>query len=154
MKILVDADACPKTIKEILYRVAKRTSIPVILFANKPLYIPPSPFIKFVLVGGGFDVADKVIVEQTEAGDLVITADIPLASDVITKAGFALNPRGEFYTTENIQQTLTMRNFMATMRDAGQITGGPPPLNNQDNQTFANALDRFITKAQNRNPQK
>lgn len=146
MHILVDADACPKQIKEILYRVAKRVPVTVTLFANKPLYIPPSPHIKFVLVGGGFDVADKVIVEQTEAGDLVITADIPLASDVIAKEAFALNPRGEFYTSENIQQTLTLRNFMATMRDAGQVTGGPRPLNNQDNQAFANALDRFLAK--------
>jgi uncharacterized protein YaiI (UPF0178 family) len=146
MKILVDADACPKQIKEILFRAAKRTSIMVILFANKPLSIPPSPVIKFVLVGSGFDVADQVIVEQTEPGDLVITADIPLASDVIAKAAFALNPRGEFYTPENIQQTLSLRNFMATMRDSGQVTGGPRPLNNQDNQAFANALDRFLSK--------
>jgi len=146
MRILVDADACPKQIKEILFRAAKRTSIPTILFANKPLQIPPSPVIKFVLVGSGFDVADQVIVEQTEAGDLVITADIPLASDVIAKEAFALNPRGEFYTPENIQQTLSLRNFMATMRDSGQVTGGPRPLNNQDNQAFANALDRFLAK--------
>lgn len=146
MKILVDADACPKPIKEILFRAAKRTYITVILFANKPLQIPPSPVIKFVLVGSGFDVADQVIVEQTEPGDLVITSDIPLASDVIAKEAFALNPRGEFYTPENIQQTLSLRNFMATMRDAGQVTGGPKPLNAQDNQAFANALDRFLSK--------
>ncbi len=146
MKILVDADACPKVIKEILYRVAKRLSLTVLFFANKPLYLPPSPHLKFVLVGSGFDVADNVIIAEAIAGDLVITADIPLAAAVIEKAAFALNPRGEFYTPENIQQTLTMRNFMATMRDAGQVTGGPPPLNNKDQQVFANALDRFLAK--------
>lgn len=144
MKILVDADACPKTIKEILFRASKRLSMTVILFANQPLRLPPSPYLKFVLVGAGFDVADKIIVEQTEAGDLVITADIPLAADVIAKGGFALNPRGEFYTPENVQQALSLRNFMTSIRDSGQITGGPRPLNPQDIQAFANALDKFL----------
>ncbi|MCS5710584.1 YaiI/YqxD family protein [Candidatus Berkiella aquae] len=147
MMILVDADACPKPIKEILYRASKRLSIPLILFANKPLYVPPSPSIQFVLVGGGFDVADNVIVERSEPGDLIITADIPLAAAVIAKGASALNPRGEFYTPENIQQTLTMRNFMATLRETGQVTGGPAPLNAKDHQAFANALDRFLSSS-------
>jgi hypothetical protein len=147
MKILVDADACPNPIKEILYRAAKRLSIPMTLFANHPLTIAPSPFIKFVLVPKGFDVADNIIVERVEKGDLVITADIPLASATIEKGGFALNVRGEFYTEENIQQRLAMRNYMEELRSLGQRTGGPAPLNTKDHQDFANALDRFLAKS-------
>lgn len=150
MKILVDADACPNPIKEILFRVAKRTKIIVTLFANHGMRIPPSPFIKFTMVQGGFDVADQHIVDLVEIGDLVITADIPLASFAIEKGGFALNPRGQFYTTENIKQKLATRNLMEQLRDAGQISGGPPPMNSRDNQDFANALDRFVAKHQNK----
>lgn len=147
MQILVDADACPKTIKEILYRAAKRLSILTTLFANSTLSIPPSPFIKFVQVGKGFDVVDKVIVERTMPGDLIITADIPLAAAAIEKGAFALNPRGEFYTRETIAQALAVRNLMTSLRDSGQLQGGgPAPLNQKDNQEFANALDRFLAK--------
>jgi len=146
IKILVDADACPKPIKEILFRVAHRLKLMVILFANHSMAIPPSPHIKFRLVGGGFDVADKHIVEELAPGDLVVTADIPLASQVIEKGGFALNPRGEFYSEENIKQKLSIRNFMEQMRDAGHASGGPAPLNPKDHQIFANALDRFLAK--------
>jgi len=146
VKILVDADACPKPIKEILFRVAKRLQLTVTLFANHAMSIPPSPYIKFQLVSGGFDVADKHIADQVVQGDLVITADIPLASQVIEKGGFALNPRGEFYSEENIKQKLSIRNFMEQMRDAGQVSGGPSPLSAKDHQVFANALDTFLAK--------
>ncbi len=147
IEILVDADACPKVIKEILFRVAKRLSIKTTLFANHGMSIPPSPFIKFVQVPGGFDVVDKKIVDLVLPHDLVITADIPLAAAVIEKDAFALNPRGTFYTKENIAQRLSLRNFMEEMRSTGQLTGGgPPPLNNKDQQAFANALDSFLGK--------
>lgn len=146
MQILVDADACPRPIKEILYRVAKRTHILTTLFANQTLWIPPSPYIRFVQVARGFDEADNTIVKMVEEGDLVITADIPLASAVIEKHGFALNPRGEFYSKENIQQKLSLRNFMQTLRETGAVAGGPSTLNPHDHQHFANALDRFIAK--------
>lgn len=146
-EILVDADACPKVIKEILYRVAKRLSIKTTFYANHGLSFPPSPFIKFVQVPGGFDVVDQRIVDEVKAKWLVITADIPLASAVIQKEAYALNPRGDFYTKENIQQRLSLRNFMDEMRSTGQITGGgPAPLNNRDQQAFANALDSFLAK--------
>lgn len=148
-KILVDADACPRPIKEILFRVANRLKSPITLFANHAMVIPPSPYIKFHLVGSGFDVADRHIAEQVMPGDLVVTADIPLASQVIDRGGFALNPRGEFYSEENIKQKLTMRNFMEQLRETGQVSGGPAPLNTKDHQAFANALDRFLAKRQN-----
>lgn len=144
MRILVDADACPKPIKEILYRVAKRAKLTTLFFANQPIWVAPSPFIKFILVPRGFDEADKIIVEKIEPGDLVITADIPLAAAAIEKEGFALNPRGEFYTKENIQQRLAIRNHLESLRDQGQQTRGPATLNTTNHQLFANALDRFI----------
>lgn len=146
IKILVDADACPNTIKEILFRVALRLKISTTLVANKVINIPKSKYINFILVGQGFDVADQQIVLMVEPGDLVITADIPLAAAVIEKHGYALNPRGEFYTQDNIRQKLSIRNFMTEVRDSGQITGGPPPLNKTDNIKFANALDQFLAK--------
>ena len=144
MKIYVDADACPVVIKEILFRAAERTQTITTLVANQYISIPRSKFLKFVLVGSGFDVADNEIVKLVEKGDLVITADIPLASEAIEKGGFALNPRGEMYTVDNIKARLTMRNFMDTLRSSGVDTGGPPPLNQNDRQSFANALDVFL----------
>jgi hypothetical protein len=146
MQILVDADACPGVIKEILFRVADRLEISVTLIANKLLRTPPSRFIKSLQVPAGFDVADKEIVLLMQPGDLVITADIPLAADVLEKGGYALNPRGEFYTKDNIQQHLSMRNFMDELRGSGVETGGPAPFSNSDRQTFANQLDRHLTK--------
>ena len=146
MHIWVDADACPNVIKDILYRAAERVKMPLTLVANKPLRTPPSRFIKSVQVAGGFDVADDHIVRQIQPGDLVITADIPLAAEVIEKGGHALNPRGTFYTTENIKERLTMRDFMDELRGSGIITGGPKALNQSDRQAFANQLDRFLTK--------
>ena len=144
MQIWVDADACPNVIKEILFRAAERVQTSLILVANKTLRTPPSRYISSIRVGVGLDVADNEIVRKMESGDLVITADIPLASEVIGKGGHALNPRGEFYSKENIEERLTMRNFMDELRDAGVNTGGPATLNQKDRQAFANQLDRFL----------
>lgn len=146
MHIWVDADACPVVIKDILYRAAKRTSIPLTLVANQPMNVPPSPLIKSVQVPQGFDVADNYIVEKLSAGDLVITGDIPLAAEVIEKQGIALNPRGELYTSDNIKARLSMRDFMETLRSSGVDTGGPAAMNQRDRQTFANNLDRLLLK--------
>ncbi len=146
MQIWVDADACPKVVKEILFRAADRCQIQLTLVANKLLYCPPSKFIRAMQVPAGFDVADNKIAEMVEAGDLVVTADIPLAADVIKRGGHALNPRGEFYTKDTIQERLTMRNFMDGLRGSGVETGGPPALSQSDRQAFANQLDRFLVK--------
>ena len=146
MQIWVDADACPGVIKEILFRTAARHSLPLILVANQWLRVPPSPHIRAVQVPQGFDVADSHIVEQAAPGDLVITADIPLAALVIDKQSFALNPRGELYSAENIRQLLDMRNFMDTLRSSGVATSGPQAFNHADRQSFANQLDRFIAR--------
>ncbi|MEN9479525.1 MAG: hypothetical protein RLZZ298_920 [Pseudomonadota bacterium] len=146
MHIWVDADACPVVIKEILYRVAERTKLPLTLVANQWLKTPPYPSIRTIQVPKGFDVADNYIVDQAVAGDLVITADIPLAAGAIEKGALALNPRGELYTKENIKQTLDMRNFMETLRNSGVETGGPPAFNQADRQNFANQLDRLLAK--------
>ncbi|WP_028488625.1 YaiI/YqxD family protein [Thiothrix lacustris] len=146
MQIWVDADACPNVIKEILFRAAERLQIRTTLVANQPLRIPPSLYIKTIQVPAGFDVADNRIVQDLEAGDLVITADIPLAAEVIEKQGHALNPRGQFYTPENIRERLRIRNAMEEMRNSGMVTGGAPALNQSDRQAFANQLDRFLTR--------
>jgi uncharacterized protein YaiI (UPF0178 family) len=146
LKIWVDADACPVVIKEILFKAADRTHIQVTLVANQPVWVPPSRFISFVQVSSGFDVADNEIVERVEEGDLVITADIPLAADVIEKGGHALNPRGEMYTSENIKARLNIRDFMDSLRGSGIDTGGPPALNQNDRKAFADNLDRYLAK--------
>ncbi|MDH5601042.1 MAG: YaiI/YqxD family protein [Gammaproteobacteria bacterium] len=146
MKIWVDADACPKVIKEILFRVAERTKITVTLVANQSLSTPPSAFIKSIRVSSGFDVADNYIVQKANKDDLVITADIPLAAEVIEKGAHALNPRGELYSTETIKQKLVMRDLMDELRGSGEVTGGPPPLNQRDRREFANQLDRLVEK--------
>lgn len=146
MQIWIDADACPVVIKEILFRAAERRQIVLTLVANQPLSIPRSRFIKSMQVAGGFDVADNAIVQQMRPGDLVITADIPLAAQVVAGGGHALNPRGELYTTENIQERLALRNFMGELRNSGVATGGPAPLTLSDRQAFANRLDRFLTQ--------
>ncbi|MBL8265685.1 YaiI/YqxD family protein [Steroidobacter sp.] len=146
MQIWVDADACPGAIKEILFRAAERRSVPVTLVANQALRTPASPYIRSVQVPSGFDVADKRIVEMLAAGDLVITADIPLAAAAIEKGGHALNPRGELYTKDNIRERLSMRNFMDELRGSGVATGGPSALNQRDRQAFANSLDSFLAK--------
>jgi len=146
MNIWVDADACPVVIKEILFKAADRVGVLVTLVANQTMQIPVSPNIKFVLVSSGFDVADDEIVNRLDAGDLVITADIPLAAAVIEKGGLALNPRGELYTSDNIKARLSMRDFMDTLRSSGIQTGGPPALSKGDRQKFANSLDKLLTK--------
>jgi len=146
MKIWVDADACPGVIKEILFRAAQRTGVAVTLVANQAVRIPPSRHIKMIQVASGFDVADNEIVKRVNPGDLVITGDIPLAAEVIEKGGNALNPRGEMYTSDNIKNRLTMRDFMDTLRSSGIDTGGPPALNQGDRKAFANQLDRFLSK--------
>ena len=147
MKIWVDADACPAVIKEILFRAAERTETQVTLVANQYIPTPKSRYISSMQVALGFDVADNEIVKRLDPGDLVITADIPLAADVIEKGGHALNPRGEMYTTDNIRARLSMRDFMETLRASGVDTGGPPALNQGDRQAFANQLDRFLTQS-------
>ena len=144
MKIWVDADACPVVIKEILFRAAERTATELTLVANHALRIPPSKLISTLQVPAGFDVADNEIVKRLQPGDLVITADIPLAAEVIEKGGRALNPRGEMYSTENIKARLNMRDFMDTLRASGIQTGGPPVLSQADRKAFAGHLDRLL----------
>ncbi|PKO50894.1 MAG: YaiI/YqxD family protein [Betaproteobacteria bacterium HGW-Betaproteobacteria-2] len=145
-RIWVDADACPVVIKEILFRAAERTQIETILVANKLLRVPPSPWLRAMQVPGGFDVADDEIVKQIKPGDLVITADIPLAAQVIAKGGHALNPRGEFYSASNIQERLAMRNFMEELRGSGVDISGPSSFSQSDRQAFATELDRFLSR--------
>ncbi len=146
MKIWIDADSCPAVIKEILYRSASRNKLQLTLVANQYMKIPQSDYIDFVKVGSGLNVADNVIVNRLQPGDLVITNDIPLASDVITKMGYALSPRGEIFTSENIGSRLSVRDFLESLRESGQDTGGPPPMGKNDRASFANQLDRFLTK--------
>jgi uncharacterized protein YaiI (UPF0178 family) len=146
MKIWIDADACPAVIKEILFRAAERTKTELTLVANKGMKIPNSPIINMIVVAAGPDVADQEIVKKMQPGDLVITADIPLADEVITKGGHALNPRGELYSTETIKARLNMRDFMDTLRSAGIETGGPAVMSKSDRQNFANQLDNFLRK--------
>jgi uncharacterized protein YaiI (UPF0178 family) len=146
MQIWVDADACPAVIKEMLYRFADRKRVQVVLVANRPLRTPPSPWIRSIQVARGFDVADDHIASAMAAGDLVVTADIPLAAAVVERSGYALNPRGEFYSRENVRELLDLRNFMEGLRASGVDTGGPPAFSHADRQAFANQLDRFITR--------
>ena len=144
--IWVDADACPNVIKEILFRAAERTGVTVTLVANRPLSIPRVPSLRLLQVTDGFDVADKQIVERSAAGDLVITADIPLAAQIIAKGGEALNPRGERYSPDTIRGVLTMRDFMDTMRASGIVGGGPPALTQADRNAFASHLDKWLAR--------
>jgi hypothetical protein len=147
MQILVDADACPTVCKEILYRVADKRQLALTLVANTLLRVPGSRFIKALQVPAGADVADQEIVRMVTPGDLVVTADIPLAAQVLEKGGLALNPRGDFFTADNIAQQLSMRAFMEELRSGGVDTGGPPPYGNADRQNFANQLDRLLAKS-------
>jgi uncharacterized protein YaiI (UPF0178 family) len=145
--IWVDADACPVVVKEILYRAAERTSTPLTLVANRLLAVPRSPWISALQVQHGFDVADEEIVKRLRPGDLVITADIPLAAEVIARGGQALNPRGEMFSPETIRAQLTLRDFMDTLRASGVQTGGPPALSPADRKNFAGQLDRWLARA-------
>lgn len=146
MQIWVDADACPNVVKQILFRAAERKGVNVIMVANHFLQTPASPLIRAVQVEQGFDVADNYIVSKVEPGDLVITQDIPLASEVIDKQAIALHWRGELFTPENIRQRLSMRDFMETLRSSGVETGGPAAFSQTDRQQFANQLDRILAK--------
>lgn len=146
MHIWVDADACPGVVKEILFKAAERKQLLLTLIANQHISVPRSKFIKSVQVASGFDVADNEIVARCSAGDLVITADIPLAAEVMDKGAMALNPRGELYSHQTIKQKLSMRDFMETLRSSGIQTGGPPPLNQTDRREFANQLDKLLAK--------
>ncbi len=147
MKILVDADACPAVIRDILFRAAERTQTELLLVANQPLSVPGSRVIRTLQVPKGFDVADNEIARRVQPGDLVVTADIPLAAEVMEKGAQALNPRGELYSQETIRQRLNMRDFMDTLRASGINTGGPPALGQAERQAFANNLDRLLTAA-------
>lgn len=151
MHIWVDADACPGVIKEILFRAAQRTGIMTVLVANQLLRVPASPCIRAFQVPAGFDVADNMIVQELKPGDLVITADIPLAAQVIERGGHAINPRGEIYTVDNIRQRLTMRNFMEELRGSGVDISGPSVFSQSDRQAFAAQLDRFLSRLPPRN---
>ena len=146
MKIWVDADACPVVIKNILFKAADRTGVELTLVANQRMRVPESPNIKTIQVGSGLDVADNEIVKRLSAGDLVITADIPLAAEVIEKGGHALDPRGELHSTENIRARLNIRDFMDNLRSSGIETGGPPALSQRDRKTFANRLDQLLSR--------
>ncbi|HBS25658.1 MAG TPA: YaiI/YqxD family protein [Gammaproteobacteria bacterium] len=146
MKIWVDADACPVVIKEILFRAARRTEVLTTFVANQNVPVPPSPWIKMMQVPQGFDVADNEIVKRVHPHDLVITSDIPLAAEAIEKGAFALSPRGELYSKENIGARLNMRDFMETLRSTGVNTGGPAAFSQSDRQAFANHLDKYLVK--------
>lgn len=146
MAIWVDADACPKVVRDILFRAAQRTKTPMTLVANHVLPTPPSPLISALQVGSGFDVADDLIVQRVGTGDIVVTSDIPLAAEVIAKGALVITPRGERYTANNIGARLNMRDFMEEMRATGDVRGGPAPLNHNDRMQFANALDRLLAQ--------
>ncbi|MBI3463924.1 MAG: YaiI/YqxD family protein [Planctomycetes bacterium] len=146
MRIWIDADACPGEIKELLYRAAKRRKVQVTLVANQALRTPSSEFIDSVIVRGGMNVADRHIVEMVQPGDLVVTADLPLAADVVAKGGQALDPRGQLYTDANIGERLAVRNLHDELRGAGLITGGPANFSGKDRRAFANQLDRWLAK--------
>lgn len=147
MHIWVDADACPNIMKDILFRAANRVQVPMTLVANHYLKVPASAYINAVQVSAGFDVADNHIAQRVKPGDIVITADIPLAAEIVEKGATGINPRGTLYTEQNIKQQLTMRNFMEEMRNTGQVSGGPPPLDAKAKQAFANTLDKLLNKA-------
>lgn len=146
MKIWVDADACPAVIKEILFRAAERTGTQVTLVANQPIHTPASKYVDSLQVPAGFDVADNEIVKRMQGGDLIVTADIPLAAEAIEKGGLVLSPRGERYSAENIRARLSMRDFMETLRSSGVNTGGPSAMSQRDRQAFANELDRLLAR--------
>ena len=146
MAIWVDADACPRVIRDILYRAAERCQVALTLVANQTIEIPRSRHVRMLTVSAGFDVADNEIARRVEAGDLVVTSDIPLAADAIARHAEVVSPRGERFTPDNIRERLTMRDFMDTLRSSGLTSGGPPPLSPTDRQAFANALDSYLAR--------
>ena len=146
MQIWVDADACPQVIKEILFRAADRAKVMTTLVSNMGLRSPHSTYVKCIRVAKGFDGADQRIIQEMQPGDLVITADLPLAAEVVAHGGTALDPRGELYSEDNVQDRLAMRNLVQALRSGGELIGGPPPLKASDRQSFANELDRFLAR--------
>lgn len=146
MQIWVDADACPRVIKEVLFKVAVRRKVKTILVANSTMSVPPSSYIDFIRVGAGFDAADNEIARCVGKGDLVVTADIPLADNVVEKGATGLNPRGQLYTQDNVKGLLRMRHLMEELRSGGMVGGGPAPLGTRDKQEFTNQLDKFVTR--------
>ncbi|SIN69795.1 YaiI/YqxD family protein [Halodesulfovibrio marinisediminis] len=146
MQIWVDADACPKVIKEVLFKVAVRRKVKTTLIANSQLSVPLSPYIDFIRVKNGFDEADNEIVALASAGDLVVTADVPLADKIVEKGAVGLNPRGQLYTVDNIKGLLRMRHLMEELRSGGMVSGGPAPLGARDKQEFTNQLDKYVTR--------
>ncbi|MGE0484613.1 MAG: YaiI/YqxD family protein [Gammaproteobacteria bacterium] len=146
MKIWVDADACPGAVKEVIFRAAERRRVETVLVANRPLQLPPSPWIRALKVADGFDVADNAIAAAVAKDDIVVTADIPLAAEVIAKGAHALNPRGEVYDDDTVRQKRAMRDFMDTMRASGVHSGGPPPYAARDKKAFADAFDRLLAR--------
>jgi len=152
MRVWVDADACPATVKEILYRAARRAGVETVFVANRPLRVPASPHLRTVRVSGGFDVADRYIADRVEEQDLVVTADIPLAAEVVGKGAVALDPRGELYTEDNVRERLAMRDLMDQLRGLGEVTGGPAPFGKKERQAFASRLDAWLRRAAGRGP--
>ena len=146
MQIWIDADACPNPVKEIVFRASKRLNLAVTLVANQPLRTPPSRLIKAIQVPSGFDVADNYLINHAGSDDLVVTADIPLAAELVRKQVTALNPRGELYTEQNVRERLAMRDLMEQLRSTGEVSGGPAPFGDRDRQSFANSLDRWLAK--------
>jgi uncharacterized protein YaiI (UPF0178 family) len=146
MKIWIDADACPRVVKEIIFKASQRLAIPITLVANKSLAKHTSELVESIVVADGFDIADDYIADHAEASDLVITADIPLAARIVAKGGVALDPRGELYTEENVGERLSIRDLMAELRSGGLIQGGPAQFSMTDRQRFASALDRILTR--------
>lgn len=143
-KIWIDADACPKAIKEIVFKACLRLNLPLVLVANAYQTIPHHDLIRLIIVDKGTDVADQYIIDNVTSRNLVITADIPLAAKVVEKEAIAINPRGEIYTEENIGEILSMRDFMKELRDGGTITGGPSAFGPKDVQQFANSLNKLL----------
>jgi len=146
MTIWIDSDACPKPIKEIVYRASHRLQLPVILVANNYMSVPPGTLVRSIQVDQGADVADQYIVDHCGPKDIVITQDIPLAAKIVEKGTYAINPRGELYTEDNISERLAMRDLMKELRDSGTVTGGPAPFNQKDVESFANSLNKILTK--------
>jgi len=146
VRIWVDADACPNAVKDILFRAAERCQVEVVLVANQPLRMPPSPYVRSIQVERGFDVADNRIAHEVVPGDLVITADVPLAAAAVERGSLALDPRGTLYTKGNVREYLDLRNFMTGLRDSGVQTSGPPPISAADRQSFANQLDKLLAQ--------
>lgn len=146
MKLWVDADACPRDVKEVIFRAAERRKVATVFVANGNLNLPRSPYLSTVRVGAGLDVADAYVVKHAEPGDLAVTADIPLAAQLVAKGVRAIDPRGELYDADNVQERLAMRDLMKELRDGGLVGGGPRPFNGRDKQQFANALDRELSR--------